>query len=179
MYRLRILIAWLLLALLVGCTGSVQDREDLIGGSTPQAVAANFFEDFNTALEDPAINTPETRRIWAERLAGYFTPVERADQRLAIRQALANFAYQQANVPAGEALTLRITYTAIAVLTVQNEEAMVQLVDGRFVFQRFKLGEGDPQLIREQIEAIGTVLGMGDAGFPVHRVNGRWFMTER
>src|SRR5262245_44050310 len=58
------------------------------GGSTPEQVAQYFFEDLGQALKDPQLSNEDRRDQWVERLANYFAPNERDDQRIALSSAL-------------------------------------------------------------------------------------------
>jgi hypothetical protein len=75
----------LALGILVACAATPEQApiEAPAGGGSfsPETVAKSFFEDLRKALADPKLSDDEQRGAWVERLAGYFAPNERDDQR--------------------------------------------------------------------------------------------------
>lgn len=176
-----ILIGLLLLGALSACGAEVAaDQSDAgIGGNLPETVAASFFEDFNSALNDPDLSQGKTQRAWAERLANYFAPVERAGKRRALGRMLASFAYNQRQLGEGQRIVFEITYTNIEVVDRSDDRATVRLLDGKLRLQRVRERDnGDREVLRQQETSLTETLGQTSGVFPVLRVNGRWFMTE-
>lgn len=181
-YHGVILFCAALVALLTACGEPIDAEQAIIGvgGSTPEAVASSFFEDLNQALQDPGILQPQTRRTWSERLASYFAPSERVDQRALFERTLASFAYELAQIDDDQRLKVEITYTGIELVERDADLAMVQLVDGKVLMRRVRVIDDEQQeVLFEQEGALGQVIGQGDNQFPVLRVNGLWFMTDR
>ncbi len=177
---LYLMLSWLSLALLAACGVPVNiEQENLgVGGSSPQAVASSFFEDFNRALQDPALIDEETRQGWAERLSSYFTPSERVDQRAAFRQMLANFAYDQELLGPEQTLRFEITYTNIELVARDGERATVRLAESKIILTWVE-GQGEKQtIVRRREGPLDEIIGQQNSKFPVVQINRRWFMTE-
>lgn len=176
------LIVWLLLISgMVACATPIDVEEDIIGvgGSTPETIASSFFEDFNQALRDPGLIEYETRRIWAERLAGYFAPSERVNQRKAFASTLDNFAMSLERLDSDERLWLRVSYTTIELAERKGERATVRLVSGSLDLRHVRVTEqGTQEMLLEDVYPLADLLGQESGVFPVLRVDGRWFMTE-
>ncbi|MCG8350953.1 MAG: hypothetical protein MI924_24540, partial [Chloroflexales bacterium] len=117
--RSVILLLALLMVLLPACSefAATPVNEIIgIGGSSPEAVAESFFEDFNLALSDPKLGETETRLSWSERLASYFAPAERIDQRIAFGQMLVNFNASQYQLGEGQRLVFEVSFTTVEVV---------------------------------------------------------------
>lgn len=151
-----------------------------VGGESPRAVASTFFTVLNEALRDPQLKELETRRIWAERLASYFAPSERIDQRYVLDRMLASFGAGLEELEANHILTLEITYSDIVVTEDDAEHASVRLVDGTLRYRRVRVEQnGYRSVLRDEQQSLSHVLGLQEESFPVVQVNGRWFMTEQ
>lgn len=175
MRTLRLLLALALLAALAGCAAEPTDAELGRGGLAPQVVVESFLESLNGALGDPSLVNGETRRGWAERLASYFAPSERADQRAALGRMLAIFADTSARPAVGRRVSLEVVYTRTEVIATEGDRATVRVVDGQVVL-RF-LDEGG-ELLRERTRGLAEVIGLPDGGLPVLRVGDSWYLTE-
>lgn len=176
------LFVGLLLWFIVGCNTPADTETDIVGvgGSRPEIVAASFFDDFNAALQDPNITEPETRRAWAERLANYFAPSERAAQREVIGQNLATFAYGLTQLDERQRLVLAVDYTNVELIEQVENRANIRLINGKMHLQRIQTTEeGLERVVFDQERSLAEVIGQASDVFPVLRVNGRWFMTER
>ncbi len=174
-YRFRLLPALLAVLLLLPACGAGLSEEDLVGrgGPTPQAVVESFLTTLNEALQ--ANLTDETaRRGWAERLASYFAPSERADQRLVFSRMLATHAQSAARPVYGTMVMVQITFTGTEVIERKDDRAVVRVVDGQVTLQWL---DGEGQVVRERTSALATLMG-GTEGLPVLRVGGSWFITE-
>lgn len=168
---------WILccLWLLVGCAAPADDTGLGVGRSSPEAAVDGFLEDLNLALRDPSLTEGATQRSWAERLAGYFAPDERVDQRVAFSEMLAGFADTSRNPIFGNRATLEITYTRIEILSREGNTALVHVVDGSFNL-RWLNEQGD--VIRERTGGLTEVIGQPSGGIPVIQVDGLWYLTE-
>lgn len=183
--RIRVLIglAGLLVVFgLSGCGTSIAiEQEASLGGGSPEAVAESFFEDLNRALSDPELADSEVNRAWAERLASYFAPSERADQRAAFATTLATYGYRIDQLDANEQFVIEVVYEGIEQIDRDGDRANVRLVEGMILMRQTRdTGPTTQVTVREQERALGEVLGLASSEgvFPVLRVNGRWFMTE-
>lgn len=180
----RLLLSlWLpVLCLLAACAAvpSIEQDASSLGGTTPEEAAAGFFQSFNEALQDPALTELETRRIWAERLASYFAPSERVDQRYVLQQMLANFAAGMEQLEADQRMTLEVSYSALQVMDESSQRATVRLVDGTLRFRRVRVTEDDRRIVLlDQQRPLAQTLGLQQGTLPLVQVNGRWFLTER
>lgn len=178
--RMRSLRFWLFLLLLSTASlsaacGVEPSADELVGrgGPTPQAVVESFLTTLNDALRAD-LSDPAVRQGWAEHLASYFAPSERADQRLVFRQMLATHAESVARPAYGRSVMLHVAYTGTEVLERSDDRAVVRVVDGRVVLQWL---DAEGQVVRERTAALETLLGQTE-GLPVVRVGGSWFMTE-
>lgn len=173
LHRRRLL---LLLTLLLAACGAEPSKDDLLGrgGPTPQAVVESFLGSLNEALQAD-LSDATARRGWAERLASYFAPSERADQRAVFSQMLAGYAASAARPTYGSTISMEITYSGIELLERNGDRALVRVVDGQIVLQW--LNE-DGAVVRERTGALTTLVGQTSGGLPVLRVGGSWFMTE-
>ncbi len=165
----------LVILLVLPACGAELSEEDLVGrgGPTPQAAVESFLATLNEALQaDLADET--ARRGWAERLASYFAPSERADQRIVFSRMLATYVQSAARPVYGSTATVQITYTGAEVIERQGDRAVVRVVDGQVTLQWL---DREGQVVRERTSALAVLMGRTD-GFPVVRVGGTWFITE-
>lgn len=168
--------------LLTACAAPLEAEPERgsVGGESPLAVAVAFVGGLNEALQDPQLRELEVRRAWAERLASYFAPSERVDQRYVLGRMLARFAAGLAGHEANQILTLEITYSDIQVIEENSEHAQVRLLDGTMRYRRVRVEEnGYRTVLRDEQHVLADVLGLQDGVLPVVQVNGRWFLTER
>lgn len=177
---LIVCVCWLIGGL-TACSTPVETEEDIGNGShNPQIVAERFFEDLNLALQDPQLGETEIRRSWAERLASHFAPSERTIQRDGFNQTLRNFAYNLAQLEDTERFTAEISYTTIEVVAEQDDLAVIRLVDGELHLKKTRVSaENRQEVLFDLRRPLTDVIGQTSGVFPVLRVNGRWFMTER
>lgn len=183
MQRPIFLFLALLLAILPACSefaASPTNEIIGVGGSSPEAVTESFFEDFNLALSDPDLDKDETRRSWSERLASYFAPAERIDQRIALGQMLAKFDASQHQLEEGQHLVFEVSFTAVEVVERADDQARVRLIDGKLHVRRvLEHDDGNLEILREQERPLMETIGQTSGTIPVLRVNGLWFLTER
>lgn len=145
------------------------------GGSSPEQVVESFVEDLNKALADKNLAEASVRRSWAERLASYFAPSERIDQRTAMGEMLAGFVDGAQRPVVGSTLSLSITFTRIELLSRSDDKALVAIVDGTLL-ARWRDDKGE--LLRERSAGLMDVIGQTSGGLPVLRVGSQWFLTE-
>ncbi|WP_245668738.1 hypothetical protein [Chloroflexus islandicus] len=170
------MVLWLALGLLLGGCGAAALEENVgLGGVTPEAVVESFLEDINAALADPALNETATRQMWANRLASYFAPGERADQRQAMREMLDGFASANTRPARGSRAEVTISYDRTRVLRADERTALVEIVNAVMTV-RWRDNEGN--LLLERSGALLRLIGREESGLPVIRVDGRWYLTE-
>jgi hypothetical protein len=173
---LRLLLALLLALGLWGCAAEPAEPELAgAGGSSPQNIVESFLEDLNLALADKNLDNANVRRSWAEILAGHFAPSERADQRTAMQDMLAAYADTAARPAVGSKVSLTITFTRTEVISSDDNEALVRVVDGVLVLRWL---DESGEVVRERTGGLTELLGQTSGGLPVLRVGGSWFMTE-
>ncbi|GAB4430014.1 MAG: hypothetical protein OHK0015_14640 [Chloroflexi bacterium OHK40] len=170
------LVTAMLLLPLASCAAP-PDEEELIGrGSpTPQGAVESFLDSLNSALGDPNLADPATRRGWAERLAAYFAPSERADQRAAMGAMLAAFIDSASRPVVGSQVRLEISYSSIELISRQGDEALVRVVDGVITLRWL---DETGEVVRERRSGLTELIGQESGGLPVLRVGSSWYMTE-
>lgn len=170
------IVLWLVLGLLLGgCGEAALDENVGLGGVTPEAVVESFLEDFNAALADPALREAATRQMWANRLASYFAPGERTDQRQAMREMLDGFANANTRPARGSRAEVAISYDRTRVLRTDERTALVEIVNAVMTV-RWRDSEGN--VVLERSSALLRLIGREESGLPVIRVDGRWYLTE-
>ncbi len=168
-------LACAILIMLTACGQPVALEETAQGGASPEQVVESFLEDFNAALNDPLLDEVDVRRGWAERLAGYFAPSERIDQRIAIGEMLVGFVVTSRQPVVGERMVMELTYSDVEEIQRSDDTALVEVTDGVFVL-RWINAEGEP--LRERSGNIMDIIGQTGGGLPVLRVGAQWFLTE-
>lgn len=176
--RVPALLLWLVAVLLLtGCAAAVEADSSGTGGSSPEAVTESFFEDLNAALQDPALDDLEKRRLWAARLAGHFAPSERITQRTFMARTLADLSYNLSQ-RSDERLLIEIIYSRIEMVERRSDEARVRLVDGKIRLTWYRdERDGSRLVLREQERSLTEVIGLSSGVFPTVRVNRQWFLT--
>lgn len=170
-------LALCVLLLLAGCAASEDEAE--LGGAgnpTPQGIVESFLENLNTALKDPNLADPTTRRGLAELLASRFAPSERADQRAVMNSMLAEFAENAASPAVGTRVVLEVSYSSTTILSQDGDEALIGLEEGIITLRWL---DDSGEVLRERTRALTEVLGETRGGLPVLRVGSNWYMTER
>lgn len=172
----RAMVLWLALGFFLGgCGAAALDDNVGLGGVTPEAVVESFLEDMNAALADPALNEAATRQMWANRLASYFAPGERTDQRQVMREMLDGFASANTRPARGSRAEVTISYDRTRVLRADDRTALVEIVNAVMTV-RWRDNEGN--LLLERNGALLRLIGREESGLPVIRVDGRWYLTE-
>ena len=177
-----------LLLALTACGAAPDDtttQTDAAGGSRfgPESVAENFFKDLRDALKDPALANDAERSKWAEKLADYFAPNERDDQRAAMHTALSSFTDGLKQLGASQTLTLDLRFTNVEKVSDDGEHALVRPVNGNnnasiylLIAQTNDRGVIVPEF--EQEIGFEKITGRSDGAIPTIRSGDRWYLTE-
>lgn len=182
-HRAYILYLLVMLHLLNACAASsaapVVVGEDTLtgGGINPELVVENFLGDLNKALKDPALNRTDVRDQWADTLAGYFVPVERGTQRIAIRTSLDNLANGIGQLNADETVSFDIQFEPARRVKEQNDIVLVEVPNATINMVINRSSNRGNVTIWSQNETLGYLIGNNNT-FPVTRVGVRWFLTE-
>ncbi|GIW01984.1 MAG: hypothetical protein KatS3mg058_3387 [Roseiflexus sp.] len=170
------LIMWFLAA----CTAApTADEADVGGGFSPEAVTESFFEDLQRALRDPNLHQEEVRSFWAERLAGYFAPVERDAQRIALRRALASFASGLRQLADDETAIFELRgLQSVEKVADDGERALVRLPSAMIAMTLVRTTDRGSFVFYEQSIELSQVIGRSDGTVPLVNIDGRWYLTE-
>jgi hypothetical protein len=171
----------ILIASLSGCLASNQAIQDEKGGGeTPEAVVHYFLTTLSSAIQDPDIDNPETRLVWALRLSTAFPPGERVDQRALIQTMLANFSHGHEELAKNQRLIVDIVYTELVVDTPHDNQAHVNIVEGQLYLRWMRVDPGGAEILQKDQRVLLTdVIGAYGTFLPVLYVDGRWFLTEK
>lgn len=148
------------------------------GGVSPESTVENFLGDLSKAIKDPTINRTDVRDQWADTLAGYFVPVERSAQRIAIRTSLDNLATGIAQLNADETVLFDIQYEPARRIKEQNDIVTVEVPNATIEMVINRSSNRGNVVIWSQNETLGYLIGNNSNTFPVTRVGVRWFLTE-
>lgn len=178
--------AWLIamatlvaLAALAGCGQEAPPPAPSGGGFNPESVAQSFFEDFGQALQDPNLAREETRDYWVERLANYFAPSERDDQRIALASSLASFANGLGELADNEAVVFELHgFNQLEKVSDDGTHAIVRLPSASIYMALTRSTEEGTRPFYEQTISLGQVTGRADGSVPMIKVDGRWYLTE-
>ncbi len=162
-----------------GCsTPPMQDQDADMGADTPETLVEAFFTDFNQAIQDPNLDDPETRQIWALRLSNYFAPSERIDQRQALSFMLANFVVGSQQLKENHFLIVEILYSDITA-NVHGSHALVTLVDSELHLRLVRIEPNGTQTVQsDRLVPLSTMLGDYSEALPALLVNSQWYLTE-
>jgi hypothetical protein len=149
------------------------------GGLLPEAVAQSFFEDLRSALKDPELANDDRRGEWAERLAGYFAPNERDDQRIALRTALDSFVAGLGELdPTSEKLTLEVRFDSVEKVSESGNRATVRLVNGSIYVLITRASDNGVATLYQDDVGLDRIFGSPDGSIPVIRIGRTWYLTE-
>ncbi|MGQ9549456.1 MAG: hypothetical protein ACUVSY_12845 [Roseiflexus sp.] len=164
----------------VGCTTVPATQESPGGGGfSPEVVTESFFEDLQSALQDPNLDQEETRSFWAERLSGYFAPAERDTQRLALRRALASFAAGLRQLADDETAVFEFHgFEPVEKVADDGKRALVRLPSAAISMTLMRTNERGSYVFYEQTISLSQVIGRPDGTVPVINIDGRWYLTE-
>jgi hypothetical protein len=183
---------WLSLVMLVialaacgAAPGDAATQADAAGGSRfgPESVAENFFKDLRDALKDPALANDSTRSKWAEKLANYFAPNERDDQRAAMHTALSSFTDGLKQLDATQTLILDLRFTNVEKVSDDGQRALVRPVNGpnnASIYLQIAQTNDRGVVIPEFEQEIGfeKITGRPDGAVPTIKIGDRWYLTE-
>lgn len=172
------------LLLLVGCgqAAATEAEQELVGGATPDGVVTDFWAQMNATLASPDLSDPASRRAMADRLAAYFAPAERLQQREVLGVMLAQFADSRAILPPDVELTIEVVSGEPTVEAQSSSTALVRLPASELTYRRVRVSEGGFRtILYEETYTLSEVLRSDvpntDGAFPVVRVNDRWFLS--
>jgi hypothetical protein len=167
-----------LLALLAGCAAPSGAATPVpvvsVGGASPEEVAQNFFEDLGNAVKDPGLADAQTRKHWADQLAGYFAPNERDDQRDALATALASLVRGLKERDSTTKLSLELTMDRVEKVTGSDDgrHALVRPINAKLTLV-YTTDRGS-----EEDETVGIEKLIGRSDVPVVLIGDRWYLTE-
>ncbi len=174
-------LASLALSLLSACAvtpGQNTAQAPSGGGSfSPEAVAQSFFEDLDKALDDPKLADDQQRGVWVERLAGYFAPNERDDQRIALRAALDSFTAGQGKLEPNEELTLDLKIERLEQVYQTGDRAMIRPVNGAIYVLITRTTSAGVRNLYEETVPLEKIIG-NNGTVPVLRIGRSWYLTE-
>jgi hypothetical protein len=148
------------------------------GGSfSPEAVAESFFEDLSSALGDEKLADDQQRGAWVERLAGYFAPNERDDQRIALREALDSFTSGLDKLEPNEHLTLDLKIERLEQVSQTDDRAMIRPVNGAIYVLITRTTSAGIQNLYEETVPLERIIG-NNGSVPVVRIGRSWYLTE-
>jgi hypothetical protein len=182
------IVVTLTLLALVACgaaPGDTTSQADSGGGSRfgPESVAENFFKDLRDALKDPALADDAARSKWAEKLANYFAPNERDDQRTAMNAALSSFTDGLKQLDTAQMLTLDLRFTNVEKISDDGDHALVRPVNGAnnaSIYLLIAHTNDRGVVVPEFEQEIGfeKITGRSDGAVPTIRIGDRWYLTE-
>ena len=178
---LRVLIILLLLGALAACGFGSATPEQVAqtgGGSSPELVAQNFFEDLRQALKDQQLSNETKRDQWVERLANYFAPIERDDQRVALSSALENFVSGRDKLNQNETLTLDVRFDKIEKISEDGDRALVRPTNGSIYILITRATNNGTFTLYEDDVPLTKIVGDPNGAVPVIRIGRSWFLTE-
>jgi hypothetical protein len=180
-----LVIVMLALAACDTAAGAATPQADSGGGSRfgPESVAENFFKDLRDALNDPRLADDSQRSKWAEKLANYFAPNERDDQRVAMNTALSSFADGLGQLDANQILTLDLRFTNVVQVSGDDERALVRPVNNGgnasiYLLIAHTNDKGVPIPEFEQEIGFEKITGRSDGAVPTIKIGDRWYLTE-
>jgi len=174
------LIAIMALCVLAACGFSATPSQEILGGggSTPELVAQYFFEDLGKALQDPQLTNEDRRDQWVERLANYFAPNERDDQRVALSSALDNFVGGRGKLEQNESLRLEVRFEDIEKISDDGNRAMVRPANGSIYILITRTTANGFVTLYEDDVPLTKIIGNTNGAVPVIRIGRAWFLTE-
>jgi hypothetical protein len=175
---------WSLLAALYflsGCAAAPSQNSaqaPVSGGSfSPEAVAQSFFDDLGSALDDPNLADDQQRGAWVERLAGYFAPNERDDQRIALRAALDSFTAGLDKLEPNEKLDLDLKIERLEQVYQTDDRAMIRPINGTIYVIITRTTSAGIRNLYEETVPLEKIIG-NDGAVPVLRIGRSWYLTE-
>lgn len=177
----RATLACFLVGLIAACSFATSPTQQATdgGGSSPELVAQYFFEDLRQALKDPQLKNESRRDQWVERLANYFAPNERDDQRVALSSALDNFVSGLGKLDQDETLLLEVRFDKVEKVSDDGSRAMVRPTNGSiYILITRTTASGDKLTLYEDDVPLTKIIGDTSGAVPVVRIGRNWFLTE-
>jgi len=175
------LVAVLALCALTACSSGLTPSHGAPsggGGSSPEQVARNFFEDLRQALKDDQLTNEKRRDQWVERLANYFAPNERDDQRIALSSALDDFVSGRGRLEPNESLTIDVRFEDVEKVSENGNRALVRPVNGSIYVLITRTTENGVFTLYEDDVPLTKIIGDTNGAVPVIRIGRSWFLTE-
>ncbi|MEO7912854.1 MAG: hypothetical protein ABIV47_24655 [Roseiflexaceae bacterium] len=176
-----IFVSLIITLLLAGCSitlGPGSAQAPASGGSfSPEAVAQSFFDDLGSALDDPKLADDQQRGAWVERLAGYFAPNERDDQRIALRDALDSFTAGLGKLEPNEDLTLKLKIERLEQVQQTDDRALIRPINAAIYVLITRTTSAGTQNLYEETVPLEKIIGNGGS-VPVLRIGRSWYLTE-
>lgn len=171
----------IIVLLLTGCAATAGESIDVApagGGSfSPETVTKSFFEDLGNALHDPKLADEQQRGAWVERLAGYFAPNERDDQRIALRTALDSFTAGLGKLEPNEELKLDLKIERLEEVSQTGDRAVIRPVNAAIYVLITRTTSAGTQNLYEETVPLEKIIGNNGA-VPVIRIGRSWYLTE-
>lgn len=174
---------WLLLLLLCACQAAPAAPGDAPASSdirfeTPEAVVQSFLRDLNDSLRDRRLTDDDARGAMVDRLAAYFAPNEREDQREAIGRSLAGFAASLAQLTNDQSLVFEVRGIAdfrnFKKISDDGQRALIR-ASGASIYVLIARGS---QVDFEQELPLEQIIGRSDGAIPTRKIDGSWYLTE-
>jgi hypothetical protein len=175
------LVAILALCALTACGFGIAPNQGAPsggGGSTPEQVVRNFFDDLRQALKDPQLSNEDRRDQWVERLANYFAPNERDDQRVALSSALDNFVGGLGKLEQNEELTLQVRFDDVEKVSEDGNRALVRPTNASIYILITRTTANGVFTLYEDDVPLTKIIGDTNGAVPVIRIGRTWFLTE-
>ncbi len=175
-----VFVAILALCVLAACGLGAAPNQEIAGGggSTPELVARNFFEDLRDALQDQQLSDEDLRDQWVERLANYFAPNERDDQRVALSSALDNFVSGQGKLDQNESLRVEVRFQDVEKVSDDGNRAMVRPINASIYILITRTTANGFVTLYEDDVPLTKIIGDTNGAVPVIRIGRNWFLTE-
>jgi hypothetical protein len=179
-FGLLMCVIWLCTACASSATSNDVVSDDAMsgGGISPEVAVESFLNDLNTALKDPELNRADVRDQWAETLANYFVPVERAAQQTAIRASLESLSRGVTQLDADEKVEFTITFEPARRIREDQDKVFVEVPNAKLAMLINRTSNRGNVVIWQQEESLGYLIGSNENVFPVVRVGVRWFLSE-
>jgi len=145
---------------------------------TPEAVVQNFLKDLSEALRDRRLTDDDARAAMVERLANYFAPNEREDQREAIGRSLSVFAASLAQLKDDQTLVFEVRgisdFRNFKKIADDGQRALIR-ANGASIYVLIARGN---LVDFEQEVPLDQIIGRSDGTIPTRKIETSWFLTE-
>jgi hypothetical protein len=145
---------------------------------TPEAVVQNFLKDLSEALRDRRLTDDDARAAMVERLANYFAPNEREDQREAIGRSLSVFAASLAQLKDDQTLVFEVRgisdFRNFKKIADDGQRALIR-ANGASIYVLIARGN---LVDFEQEVPLDQIIGRSDGTIPTRKIETSWYLTE-